>query len=298
MVNQSVGSPASARTGMVLCITGMILFAIQDAIAKAIVADYPISQFLLIRYWIFVAGVLIYVSRSIGLKRALASKRPAMQIVRSLLVMTETFVFIWGLQYMGLAETHAIFAVSPLLATALAGLLLHEQIGWRRITALTVGFLGALMIIKPGLQGFNIAALIPLTAALMFAFYNVLTRYTGQVDHYQTSLLYMAAAGAICMTPIGISEWVSPTPEAWGLMITAALVAISAHMLLMKSLQLAPASVIQPFNYLLLVAATVIGVTVFGERPDLASIIGAALVVASGLFTLFREQYLARRTRE
>lgn len=283
---------------MVLCITGMILFAIQDAIAKAIVADYPISQFLLIRYWIFVAGVLIYVSRSIGLKRALASKRPAMQIVRSLLVMTETFVFIWGLQYMGLAETHAIFAVSPLLATALAGLLLHEQIGWRRITALTVGFLGALMIIKPGLQGFNIAALIPLTAALMFAFYNVLTRYTGQVDHYQTSLLYMAAAGAICMTPIGISEWISPTPEAWGLMITAALVAISAHMLLMKSLQLAPASVIQPFNYLLLVAATVIGVTVFGERPDLASIIGAALVVASGLFTLFREQYLARRTRE
>jgi len=296
MATQSdAGSRAATKTGMVLCITAMIIFAVQDALAKSVVATYPISQFLLVRYWIFVVGAVIFVSRSAGLKRAFTSKRPFLQIVRSFLVMSETFVFIWGLQYMGLAETHAIFAISPLLATGLAGLLLHEQIGWRRITALLVGFAGALLIIKPGMQAFNVAALIPLTAALMFAFYNIITRYTGQVDVYQTSLLYMAVVGAICITPIGINEWITPTPGAMGVMIIAAIFAISAHLLLIKSLQLAAASVIQPFSYFLLIAATAIGIGFFGERPDLASYIGGALVVASGLFTLFREQYLARQ---
>lgn len=296
MADQSAArSHPSTGTGMLLCILAMALFAIQDAIAKTIVATYPISQFLLVRYWIFVVGVVIYVSRSIGLRRALASKRPFMQVVRSVLVASETFVFIWGLQHLGLAEAHAIFAVSPLLATGLAGLLLREQIGWRRSLALITGFAGAMLIIKPGMQAFNIAAFIPLTAALMFAFYNIITRYTGLVDPYQTSLLYMSVVGAAMMTPIGLAQWVTPEPLDLAIMILAALFAISAHMLLMKSLQLAPASMLQPFNYLLLVGATVIGIGVFGERPDIASYVGGAMVVGSGLFTLFREQYLARR---
>ncbi|WP_342641196.1 DMT family transporter [Rhodoligotrophos ferricapiens] len=289
--------PATVRNGLLLYLAGMVIFSIQDAVSKVLVADYPVSQLLMIRYWIFLVVAVVYAARTQGLGQTFASKRPVLQILRSVLVAAETAVFIFGLRYLGLAETHAIFALSPLLATALAGLLLREPIGWRRMTALAVGFAGALLIIKPGMSAFNMAAIIPLTAALMFAFYNVITRYTGQVDSAQTSLLFMALAGVVMMTPLGLLSWTAPDLRGWALFAGVSLGSLAAHFMLIKALQFAQASQLQPLNYSLLVSATIIGLVAFGERPDLYAVIGAVLIVSSGLFTLFREQYLARQQR-
>lgn len=267
-----------------------MVFAANDAVTKILTQSYAIGQILMVRYLVFTFCVLLYFAHEGRLRHALRSSRPWIQIARSLMIVAQTALIAFGLRYLGMAELHALFATSPLMATALAAPLLAEQVRWRRWASVLLGFLGTLIILRPGVEVFDPAAIVPLAAAGTFALYNLMTRMTGLVDPAETSLLYMALAGSVAMTIFGSPLWQAPDLRDWGMLVVLAFGSLLGHYLLIKALQLAPASALQPFNYSLLVWATVIGFLVFGDLPDVPTIVGAMLIVAGGCYVIWRER--------
>lgn len=283
---QVEGDDANVRRGIGLCLLAMLVFASQDAITKVLVQDFAVTQFIMVRYWVFVFFALGYAHLRGGLAAAVRTRHPWLQLLRSLLSVGEIAIFSLGLRYLGLAESHALFAVFPLLAMALAGVVLGEFIGVRRWLAAAVGFSGTLVILRPGMGLFEASALIPLSAALAFAVYNLVTRLVSREDGFTTNMLYMAVVGCIASTAFGLPVWQSPSLGEWGLMGLLSVSGVLAHLLLVKALEYAPAGVLQPFNYSLLVFAMLIGLLVFGEFPDAWTLVGAALVVAGGCYAI------------
>jgi len=277
---------ARPQLGIFLCLLSMLIFASQDGLTKVLVKDFPVAQLVMMRYWVFVVFALGYAAYQGRGKASFRSKHPWLQIIRALLAVGETILFAVGLRYLGLAEMHALYAVFPLMALALAGAVLGEFIGLRRWIAAAIGFTGTLIILRPGAGVFELAALIPLLAALAFAVFNVLTRRISQHDAFATNMLFMASVGALTVTFAGLPAWVSPTPVQGLLMGILSLTGVVAQILFIQALKYATASTLQPFNYALLVFATLIGVIVFAERPDTWVVVGAALVIIGGLFAI------------
>ena len=209
---------------------------------------------------------------------------------------TNTVVFAAiGFVWLGLVESHAVFATYPLLISALSGPFLGEAVGWRRMLAIFTGFVGMLIILKPGFGVFDPLAVIPLLAALMFAVYSLLTRYAARKDAAATSFFWTGVAGAVVMTFVGLPNWEPMSRPDWLWMTALCLTGATGHWLLIRCYEVAEASAVQPFAYFQLVFAVLIGMLVFGEVLELNVAIGAAIIVASGLFALWREQVRARR---
>lgn len=195
-----------------------------------------------------------------------------------------------GFTYLGLVESHAIFACYPLLIAALSGPILGEQVGWRRWTAIGVGFIGILIILQPGFGVFSPLAIIPAISAFMFALYGLLTRYAARKDSAATSFFWTGTVGAVFMTLIGLWFWEPMTSLDWVLMAMLCVTGATGHYLLIKCYDVAEASAVQPFAYLQLPFAASLGILVFGEaiRPNV--VFGASLIVGAGLFTLWRQR--------
>jgi len=274
---------------MALCLGAVFMFASQDAVTKVLVRDYEVAQFVMVRFWVFAAFAAGYAIRRAGWRRCFATERPLLQGLRSLIMLAEIALFAFGLRFLGLADIHATFATFPLMVTALAPLVLGEKVGWRRWAAVAVGFVGALVVIRPGTGVFSAPVLIPLAAALMFAVYQVMTRLVSRTDSSATSLFYMGWVGALAVTPFGLAAWQPPTLEAWVLMAVLSASGLFAHFLLILALEHADAASLQPLNYFLIVWAIVMGYLLFDDLPDLPTVTGAAIIVASGLYTMFRE---------
>lgn len=198
---------------------------------------------------------------------------------------------------MGLAEMHAIFASFPLVITALSVPMLGEQVGWRRWIAVTIGFIGTLIIIQPGSGDFNVYVLLVLTCVLMFATYNLLTRKVSREDHFETSLVYFGVVGLAASMLVAPFYWqeVNASQATWLLVIS--ITSIIGHLLLIKALQLAPAVILQPFNYFVLVWAIIIGYFVYGEILETTALLGAGLVVVSGIYIARREYKVTREAK-
>jgi len=192
------------------------------------------------------------------------------------------------------AEIHAIFSCFPLVVTALSVPLLGEKVGWRRWLAVIIGFVGTLIIVQPGTGVFNPAALIALVCVLMYSFYNILTRKVSRQDSFATSLLYFGMVGLIASVIAVYGRWQTPDSYTWMLLGGICVTSVSAHLLLIKALEITSAVVLQPFNYFILVWAIVLGYLVFGEVLALHQVIGAGIVVASGLYVGVREYWLSR----
>lgn len=288
-------APSSAGPGITLAMMAVLGFACQDVLTKQLAADYDIAQFVTVRYWAFALFVLVYGTWRLGLRKVLASRRPILQIVRSLTILVEIGIFALSLKYLGLADAHAVFATFPLIVTALATVVLGERVGWRRWLAVAAGFGGALVIIRPGTGVFDSAVALPLAAATLFALYHLLTRLASRTDRAETSFVYTGVIGAIAVTPFGLAQWQPPDPTGWSLMMLLAGLGIASHLMLIKALEFVEAATLQPFNYMLLVWAILLGYLFFGDLPDLWTSVGAAIVVASGLYVIWREHRLARR---
>lgn len=278
------------RRGVLICIAAMAVFACMDALTTIVVKHHTPAQILMLRYWVFAVCAVAYVHRTVGIRAALAAAAPGLQFFRSILLTFEAVIMAFALGFLGLAETHALFAIFPLIATALAALVLKETIGWRRSAAVAAGFIGALLIIRPGLGVFQPAALLPLLAAGLFAAYHIVTRQVSHKDSFETSFVFMAGVGALSITPLGILEWQPPTPQGWAMLAAMAGLGIAGHLMLVKALEYAPASVLQPFNYFLLAWATVVGIAVLGETVEMMTLAGTGIIVIAGLFTMFREK--------
>lgn len=284
----------SHRIGIFLCLLALFIIACQDGLTKFLIRDYPVAQLVMFRFWMFAGFAAIFASLRGGLGAAARSRRPLLQIFRSLIFVSEIGLFAFGLHYLGLAEIHALIATFPLIATALAIPILGEHVGWRRWLGVTIGFAGALTIVRPGLGVFQWPALIPLGCAFLFAIYNLTTRLVSFRDSFETSTLYMAVIGCVAATLVGLPQWRMPDAQGWLLLAVFSSMGIVGHMLFVKALEFAPASLLQPFNYTLMVWATLIGFAVFGELPDFWTIAGAALIVGGGGYVIWRERRLGR----
>ena len=287
---------ANTRLGIAYMVATTLVFALQDGISRHLAGEYNVLMIVMIRYWFFAAFVITIASRQSGsIRAAAATKQPILQIFRGLLLGLEICVMVTGFVLLGLVEAHAIFASYPLIVAALSGVVLGEAVGWRRWLAIAVGFVGVLIILQPGITVFSPAAIVPLLAALMFALYSLLTRYAARKDTTATSFFWTGVVGAVLLTGIGIWSWEPMTGPDWLWMTALCILGATGHYLLIRCYEVAEASVVQPFAYLQLVFASLIGITVFSETLEMHVALGAALVIGSGLFTLWRAQRAAKR---
>ena len=279
------------RLGILLMIITTIVFASQDGLSKYLATEYNVYMVVMIRYWFFAAFVISLSSqRTGGIKRVAKTKSPILQIFRSLILVAEMCITILAFTLLGLAETHAIFASYPLIIAMLSGPILGEYVGWRRWLAICVGFIGILIILNPGNGIFSPYALVPLAGAILFAIYGLLTRYVGQYDDSSTSFYWTGVVGSIAMTVIGLNFWDPVSRSDWSVMLLLSASGVVGHYLLIKCYEVAEASAIQPFAYLQLIWASMIGIIIFGEQITTNVLIGACIIVGAGLFTLWRER--------
>ncbi len=286
---------SNTRLGIWLMIATTIVFATQDGISRHLAGEYNVLMVVMIRYWFFALFVIAISRRTAGsVRAAAATKQPVVQTIRAILLITEICVMVAGFTTLGLVESHAIFTCYPLLISALSGPILGETVGWRRWAAVLVGFVGVLIILEPGVTVFSPYALFPLTSALLFALYGLLTRYAARKDRASTSFFWTGVVGAIAITPLGLYFWEPMSGGDWLWMAMLCVTGATGHFLLIKCYEVAEASAVQPFAYFQLVWGAAIGMTVFHEQLRLNVGAGAAVVVAAGLFTLWREQRAKR----
>lgn len=291
-------SEQNNRLGAWMMIGTSFVFALQDGISRHLAENYNVYMVVMIRFWFFAAFVMVLAARNSGSIRAAARSRfPILQATRGLLLAAEVCVMVTAFTLLGLVESHAVFTCYPLLVAALSGPVLGEKVGWRRWAAIGVGFIGVLIILQPGVRVFAPAAVIPLVAAGMFALYGLLTRYVAQGDSASVSFFWTGTTGAVAMTLVGLFHWQPMSGADWGWMAVLCCTAATGHWMMIRSLEVAEASAVQPFAYFQLVFVAILGLTLFDEalRPNVA--IGAAIVVAAGLFTLWRQRVRAKTDR-
>ncbi|WP_348063294.1 DMT family transporter [Devosia sp.] len=275
---------------MVLILIVIGILGLQDAVSKLLVQTYSPFQVTMMRYWAFAAFSLILVARQAPLRQALRSKVPGWQVVRGLLLMGDIWLFALALQTVPLAELQSISLIYPLLVTLFAIPLLGERVGMFRLIAVAVGFLGAMVIVRPGGLPITIGAGFAVASSTLYALYIVVTRKVAQMDSAPTSMVYASLIGLVLSTAVGVFYW----QPIWGvdlaLMVLLMFTTTVGHGLMMLALSMAPASVLQPFNYFSLPWAIFLSFAMFGHLIDPISLGGAAIIVAAGLVVVARER--------
>ena len=279
---------APETRGALGMMTAMFVFICMDSLAKHLGETLPPLQVVWARY----TGqtlllVLIFLPR---LPRLLRTAAPGLQIMRSVLLFSATSLYFNGLTMLPLAEATALMEVGPLLITAMAALILGEQVGPRRWGAVAAGLVGALIIVRPGLGVFQPAALLVLGAATCIAGYQIATRMMGTADGIWTTMLYTTLFGSLVSSAAMPWVWQTPPPEALPIMAGIGLIGFAGHLCLVWALGQAPASVLAPFNYTQLLWSILIGYVFFAELPDAPTMLGAGVIVGAGLYVWHRER--------
>jgi drug/metabolite transporter (DMT)-like permease len=282
--------PAEAR-GALLLIAAMALFSSLDAVAKGLMERYDPFQVVWARY--LSQALLVVLLVAPRLRTVARTRRPGLQILRSAFLFGATLSGFVAFAAMPLAEAVAIFETAPLIITALAALVLGEKVGPRRWTAVAVGFLGALVIVRPGFEAFRPVALLPLLGAIFFAAYSIATRFLGRDEGFMTTFLYSAALGALAASVFVPLVWITPTWEDAAIMASMGVIGGAGQFLLIVAFNTAPASAIAPFTYFGLVFSATWGLVFFREVPDLWTCAGAAVIVGSGVYVWRRERLRA-----
>jgi drug/metabolite transporter (DMT)-like permease len=231
-----------------------------------------------------------------GLRIAWRSQHPGLQLGRALLAVVESASFVLAFRYLPLADTHAIAAISPLIVIALGALFLGERVPPSRWIAVLVGFGGVLLIVRPGFRTLDWPLLIPVAGAVLWGSYQILTRLVARADTPDTTLVWSAFVAFIVLSFVGPFEWHWPDPTGWLLLLATGLLGALAHYSLIRALDYAEASRVQPFSYTLLVWVTILGALVFGDIPDHWTLLGAAIIVGSGLYAWCRDRQAPQRT--
>ena len=266
----------------------LALFTIGEAIVKTLAPDFDITQIVWSRY-VFHALVTFAVFSRVNVFRLARTTRPGLHITRSALALGATTLFFASLRYLPLADAVAINFIAPLLVTVLSIPMLKERVGIRRWMAIFVGFAGVLIIIRPGMGVMHWAVILPLGTAVCYAFYQILTRIAARSDDTQTSLFWMSAFGVIVSSVAVPFFWTTPSLIEWAMMMVLGTVYGLGHYLLIRGLEIAPASKLSPFLYTQIIWATLLGSLFFDDFPDVPTLIGVAIVICSGLYIWRRE---------
>ena len=286
------------RKGILLMIAAIAAFAVQDALSRLLAGRYNTLMVVMVRYWFFAAFVMfLALRRPEGLLAAIRTRRPVAQALRAVLLVVEICVMVYAYTLIGLINAHAVFAVCPLIVLALSGPILGERLSWQRWATVGVGLIGVLIILRPGQGVFSWPALLPLITALFFAAYSVLTRLTARDEAFFPSFFWPASLGALLMTALGLPQWQAIQPADGAIFAAYAGISILSNWLLQKTYQVAEASAVQPFAYLHFVFIAILGLTFFDEALALPVILGAALIIAAGIYSLWQAQAESKATR-
>ena len=280
----------SRLTGIALMCGAVACFALLDTTAKYLNLYMSTWQVVWARY----TGAFLYpfiVSNPWTRPGLTRTNRPLLQLSRSVLLLGSTVCNFAALRYLQLDEAIALIFSTPFFVAALSGPMLGERVRWRRWSAIAVGFLGVVVVARPGAASFHPAALLSLSAALCYALYSITTRILARTDSNETTLFYSNLVGALALLPVVPLVWSTPS-DAVVIALMAATGAIGSfgHYLLIAAHRLAPAAVLSPFIYSEIVLVTALGFLVFGDVPNRFTLTGAAIVVASGLYLLHRER--------
>ncbi|MCU0816483.1 MAG: DMT family transporter [Cypionkella sp.] len=282
------------RLGIFLMIAAVATFAAQDGFSRHLAETYNTPMIIMLRYWVFAGFVmLLALRRPEGMRAATASRRIGVHVVRSVLLVAEICLIVWGYTMIGLIESHAVFAICPLLIAALSGPLLGERMVWQRWAAIGAGLLGVLVILRPGMGVFTPAALLPFAAALMFALYSVLTRLMTRDEPTFPSFFWPGIIGAVLMTVIGLPNWEAVAPQDWVPLAIYCALSVFSHWLLLKCYEQIEAARVQPYSYLQIVFVTIIGIVIYDETLAPMVALGAGIIIAAGLYTLSLERHRA-----
>jgi drug/metabolite transporter (DMT)-like permease len=281
-------------TGIALMCGAVACFACLDSSAKYLGRDMSVVQVVWARY----AGAFALAfawSNPFTKPGLVLTKRPALQIARSVALLASSFLNFLALRYLQLDQALAITFSTPFLVALLAGPVLNEWVGARRWAAIGAGFLGVLVVTRPGFGSIHPAALLSLTAAFTLAFYNVTTRLLARWDSSETTLFYSNLVGVLATTPMLPFVWSQPSFLDVILMVVVGAFGTIGHYLLIVAHRFTPASVLSPFMYTQLVWATTLGFVVFHDVPNKWTLAGAGIVVGSGLYLLHRERIKSGR---
>lgn len=289
----SIDDRQNIPAGIGLMLVGLFLFSANDALGKWLAATYGPGQILLIRNVASIAVLVPFLMRS-GLRPLFALERPWLQLLRLVFATTEIFFFYWAIAGLPLADTITYYLAGPIYVTVLAAFLLKEKVGWRRWSAVGVGFVGVLIALKPSSGIFNIHVVLAIIGSLLYAGFLVVTRRLRSTPGLSLAT-WQIVAGLVAGGAVAPFQWVPVAHSSdlvlLGLLGANALVAIVA---VNRSLRLAPASIVVPYQYSLIIWAVLFGFFVFGDMPSWRVLLGAAIIVAAGLYIFFREQMVAK----
>ena len=277
-------------TGILSIVSAVLCFSIMNGITKYLSEFYNVITLNMFRYWFF-AVFLFFINSNKNKSIVIVSKSKnrLLQTFRgSMLAIQMCFAHYCFLK-LGLIETSAIFAVGPLMVTALSIIFLNEKVGWQRLVAIAFGFIGIMIILRPGMKVFDPLSILALACALSYAVYQILTRFVSNFDTSETSFFYTGITGAIILSFVGPFFYIDVLKSDWILILMICFLGTSAHYFVIKAYQYSEASLLQPFNYLQLVFVSLIGMIVFNEVLEIPVLIGSLMIVLAGLFTFWRD---------
>lgn len=291
MTRGTMGSPAA---GMALMVLAMTLIPVMDGLAKLLSARYPTFEIVWARYFFHFILLLPLVIHRYG-RAAFSLQRPALQLFRGSLLMVSTACFFGAIASIPLADTLAVVFVYPFVVTALSPWFLGERVGVWRWGAVAVGFIGALIVIRPGFQALSPAMLMALAAGCIYAVYVLVTRKMAGSDPPLKTLLMTGVVGTVVMTLILPFVWITPTPTDLVIMVSLGVLAAAGHYMIIVAHEWASAPQLAPYSYVEIVSATIVGYMLFSDLPAPLTWLGIIIIVLSGIVIAWREGHVARR---
>ena len=276
---------SSTSTGIIFAILAYFSFSLLDTLQKTVVIYHSIFQILFLKYFftLFLSVIESYRKKNINFFK---TKKPTLQITRSILSIIESGCFVMSFRYLSLADAHSIASLTPVIVVALSALILREKVNLKTWIAIFIGFVGVLIIMRPGLSIFDPMSLIPLTAAFFLSLYQIVTRKVSEYDSSETSLFYTSVVGIILMSFIIPFFWQPMQSFSYLLFLGVGIFFSVGIYFQIIALSFTKASIVQPFHYTLILWAIILGYIFYDDLPDLPTITGAIVITLSGIYVL------------
>ena len=271
--------------GIIFAILAYFSFSLLDTIQKTAVIYHSIFQILFLKYFftLFLSVIESYRKKNINFFK---TKKPTLQITRSILSIIESGCFVMSFRYLSLADAHSIASLTPVIVVALSALILREKVNLKTWIAIFIGFIGVLIIMRPGLSIFDPKSMIPLAAAFFLSLYQIVTRKVSEYDSSETSLFYTSVVGIILMSFLVPFYWQPMQSFSYLLFLGVGIFFSLSIYFQIIALGFATASVVQPFHYTLILWAIILGYIFYNDFPDVPTIIGASIITLSGIYVL------------
>ena len=270
-----------------------VMLPIMDGFAKYLSSDLPVLQITWARYFFTVAftlPIMFFFFR----KNLVWTDKPILQLIRGLILLTANVCFFYSISIISLAKALTLAFIAPLIVTAFSPLFLGEKVGFRRWSAVIIGFIGSMVVIRPGFVEINLASLAALGTGVMYGFYLIITRKLSSSDNPLLTLLLTGVVGAIIISFIMPFVWIKPTLNQWSMMAAIGIFACVGHLFIILSLKYADASKLAPFSYFEIVTNIIIGYYFFSDFPDKWTFLGLFIIILSGIYISRRENIVKR----